>query len=661
MNFKAIIAVLVVSFCPSLSAQKLELDAVTVEQLNQKVHQTETNAPAGILFKKATTKFKYFADKGYVSFTEVDLKIKIFKKEGLEWANFKIPYFVGYDNLEDETVEIVKAFTYNFKNNQITKEKVTKTGKIEEKVNEFWKAKTVLFPNAEEGSILELKYILKSQNAAVLPDFQFQYDIPVDFAEYITEIPEFYIYKGIKNGSLQVDLKETIEETATKYIDSHNSSAGFYHKQIKSVYTIKNIPALKEEAFVTNIHNYYGKIEHELQTVRMPNEKPEQISKTWGDVALSIYGKREFGKEIEKQSYYNTDLKSWLTQLDSEKSKLEKIFTTLQARMNWNKSYGYMPKQPLNYAYESKVGNAAEINLILVSMLRTAGLNANPVLLSTKDNGIALFPNKSKINFVIASVEIGTERFLLDATDKYTTIYSLPVNNLNWNGQLIKKDGTCVEIDLMPKIISKESVSLIGTFQKDGSVSGKVRQVRADYNALVFRQNEGLKSQDAYLAELEKDWKGTEISDYKIENKQDVNKPIVEMYSFKNDGYYESIGDKIYFLPLGFMAYTENPFKEEKRVYPIDFNFPNQEKMLFTIDLPEGYVVESIPQSLSLTLSDKSLSYKFMISNTGKQLQVSSTFDINTSIVAPQDYDELKSFFSEMIKKQTEKVVLKKA
>jgi hypothetical protein len=639
----------------------MDLENVTLEQLSQKEHQIDKNATAAILFKKAKTKFKYHLDKGYESFTEFDVKIKIFKKEGLKWANFQIPYYVGYDKVEDDLVNIVKAYSYNVVNGQIVKEKVSGVGKVEQNVNDYWKTMTVLFPNVKEGSIVEIKYVLKSHNIGVLPDFQFQYTIPVDFAEYITEIPEFFLYKGMRNGNIPVEMKETIEDDLTAFTNKYEDPSGFKHKKIKSIYTIKNIPALVEEGFVSNINNYFGKIEHELQTMRKPNDKLRQISKTWSDVALSIYGMKEFGKEIEKKSYYADDLKKLITDADSEKEKLDKVFKFVQGKMNWNHREGYIPRKPLSDAYKEKTGNAAEINLILISMLRTSGLVANPVLLSTRDNGIALFPNSSKINFVLAVVDIGTERFLLDATNKFSRPNLIPVNDLNWIGQSIKKDGQCAEIDLMPKMISKESTNLIATLAADGTFSGKIRNLYFDYHALGFRETKGKSSAELNVSRLEDTFKGVLIDDYKIENNEDVSKPIVEFYSFKKEGFSEVIGDKIYFSPLGFIGESVNPFRQEERVYPVDFVFPSQKKMMITIDLPEGYVVESLPQALNLVLSDKVLSYKFMIADTGKQIQLTSIFDINTSIISPEDYEELKKFFAEMIKKQTEKVVLKKA
>lgn len=90
-------------------------------------------------------------------------------------------------------------------------------------------------------------------------------------------------------------------------------------------------------------------------------------------------------------------------------------------------------------AYTDKTGNVAEINLMLTSMLRYAGLEANPVLISTRSNGIAYYPTIAAFNYVVSAVDISGELVLLDATEKYSNINVLPFRDLNWIGRLVKK------------------------------------------------------------------------------------------------------------------------------------------------------------------------------------------------------------------------------
>jgi hypothetical protein len=64
-------------------------------------------------------------------------------------------------------------------------------------------------PNVKVGSVIEFKYILKSENVVTFP-FNMQYSIPVNYCEYKTEIPEFYIYKPVATGFVKVNTEQKI-------------------------------------------------------------------------------------------------------------------------------------------------------------------------------------------------------------------------------------------------------------------------------------------------------------------------------------------------------------------------------------------------------------------------------------------------------------------
>ena len=642
-------------------AQKYELGQVTIEELKEKIHPKYSSAVAAILFKKVETTFNYNLKNGFYSITEFTIKIKIYKKEGLKWADFEIPYYVGYKTIDNEMVSIKKAFTYNVENEKIIKQNVSSEGKFKEKTNEYWESKLITFPNVKEGSIIELKYELNSQNLSVLPVFQYQYTIPVGYAQYITEIPGIYLYKAIKSGYVDVVQIDKIESASRQYEDEYKITNYLNYQQIKSIYEVANVPALIEENYVSNVKDIFAKIENELEVIQYPNQKPKEIANSWESVAKSIYEEKEFGAELNKTSYYFTNLQTILDKIDSKEERMKIIFEFVKGKMSWNGMYGYYTKNGVEKAYQDNSGNVAEINLILISMLKTGGLEANPVLLSTRGNGVAAFPNRSKLNYVIAAVTLDGKQILLDATDKLCTISCLPIRALNDKGRLINKDGSSNEIDLMPKSNSKDITNLNVNIDNNGQVTGKVREQYFDYNAFSFREKYSALSKETYLERLEKKLNNIEIGEYEVLNSKDLSKPIVETYSFKKNSMVEVIGDKMYFSPLLFFTATENPFKQEIREYPVDFVFPNQEKYLINITIPEGYVIESMPAPISIAMRDNLGSFRFNISNNDRQIQLVVTQNINSAIFYAEYYDELKAFFSEIIKKETEKIILKKA
>lgn len=127
------------------------------------------------------------------------------------------------------------------------------------------------------------------------------------------------------------------------------------------------------------------------------------------------------------------------------------ILNYVKSNIKWNNYLGYGCEKGVRKAYKEKIGNCADINLMLTAMLGYSGLQAHPVLISTRSNGINFFPSTEGFNYVIAGVETPTGIALLDATDEFSTINVLPLRDLNWIGRLIRKDGTSETVDLMPK------------------------------------------------------------------------------------------------------------------------------------------------------------------------------------------------------------------
>lgn len=244
MNFKKLLLLLLLPYFSTNYGQKHDIGKVTKEELLEKSHQDDTSAVATFKFKKAKTTFSYSENNGFVSSTEFFIKIKIYKKEGTSWGNFDIPYYIGYENLNKEQIEILSAYTYNLENNQIVKEKVESQSKFKKVINEYWAKKTIAFPNVKEGSIIELRYKFKSENLSILPEFQFQYDIPVDYAEYQSIIPEFFIYKGIKSGYKDIELEQKIENGSQSFDNKHNQRMSMSYKQINSLYKANGIKAI---------------------------------------------------------------------------------------------------------------------------------------------------------------------------------------------------------------------------------------------------------------------------------------------------------------------------------------------------------------------------------------------------------------------------------
>lgn len=663
------IAVLIISLCFSITtfAQDYDFGKVSKEELQEKFNPLDSSANATYLYKYRRTYFKYSQGIGFQLFTDIHQRIKVYKKEGFENATHKVLLFNrGGDK---EKVSSLKAYTYNLESGKINDTKLQKDGIFDTEYDDHRDLFKFTMPNLKEGSVVEFRYTIISDFFWNVDDFVFQHDIPVKKIEAKFEAPEYYNFKVNTIGFLHTNPEtERRPDKITFQSKERNgfkgttfSSSDLKFSKYVTSYNLNNIPALKDEPYVNNINNYRSAVKYELSYTKMPQSSPEYYSTTWEDVVKKIYESSNFGGELDKNGYYEDDIDVLISSDSDPQKRVNLIFNFVKARVNWNGNYGKYCADGVKKAYKDKVGNVAEINLMLTSMLQHAGLNAYPVLISTRDNGVPIFPTREGYNYVVSYVKFTDgSAVLLDATNKYAEPNIVPFRVLNWQGRVIAEHGGSELIDLYPKAPSENSIALMGNLDEEGNLKGQYRSMKTGHNALSFREGYVEANKDEFLEKLENKYNGIEISEYSVKNELDLSEPVVESYEFFKESQADIIGEKMYFSPMFFLKTSETPFKLEKREFPVDFGYPSNSIYRIMIKIPEGYQIESVPEPMVLALPDNLGEFKFNISGNGNSIQAIISTKINEAIISPLYYDALKEYFNRFIEKEAEQVVLTK-
>lgn len=179
------------------------------------------------------------------------------------------------------------------------------------------------------------------------------------------------------------------------------------------------------------------------------------------------------------------------------------------------------------------------------------------------------------------------------------------------------------------------------------------------YDAIDKRKQLQGKSEEKYLEDLEDINDGLEIVSYKNVNLDDRDNPLREEFEIISEGD-GAIGDKFYLNPFLFDRLEENPFKLEERLYPVDFGYPSSNEILVSLNIPEGYEVASSPKNKSMALPQKKGYFMFSSAIKNRKINISYKFVLNNSYFYNTEYRYLKALFREMIKTQTEPIVLKR-
>lgn len=670
-NLASLLILLVVSQLSS--AQNYKFGKVSKEELEEKFNSRDSSASATYLYKYRKTFFEYQQSTGFELVTVVHERVKIYNQQGFDYATKAVSLYKSGSS--QEKVTSIKAHTYNLIDGKIEGTKLKKDGIFKTETSKYRNQTKFTMPNIKEGSIVEYSYKIISPFYQNVDEYQFQHAIPIKKLEAEFQTPEYYNFKVNMKGFLPITPK--IENRRDKITFRNKNRSGgnglgngqttttFSSSDLEftktvSTYNLENVPALKEEPYVNNINNYRASVKYELSYKKLPNSNIEHYSSTWEDVVKTIYESSNFGGELKKSSYYEDDIDALINTVSDPERRISLIFDHVKSRVKWNGYYSKYTNDGVKKAYKTQVGNVAEINLMLTSMLRYVGLNANPVLVSTRRNGIPIFPTREGYNYVISCVELPTGNVLLDATNKYGSPNILPYRALNWEGRIIKKSGTSSLISLYPEENSKTTTLMLINLSEDGDITGNFREVKTKHSALSYRNRYSNSDKDDFIEKLENKYEGLEVSDFEVTNLDDLMKPIIEIYKFTIESQADIIGDKIYFSPLFFLKTKEDPFKLEKREFPVDFGYPSTSLYRITVNLPEGYRVESIPKAEAFALPENFGLFKYNISHNESTIQLVIETKINTPIIPSFHYDTLKVYFNKLIEKENEQIVLTK-
>tara|TARA_R110002012_G_scaffold208782_2_gene378893 strand:+ start:15 stop:896 length:882 start_codon:yes stop_codon:yes gene_type:complete len=292
-------------------------------------------------------------------------------------------------------------------------------------------------------------------------------------------------------------------------------------------------------------------------------------------------------------------------------------------------------------------------------MLKKAGVNANPVLVSSENNGVPIFPTREGFDYVIVQVIINGEKILLDATEKFARPNLIPLRAANWKGRVVQENGMSDWVKLTENQKSQEIVLLNLSLNEDGLITGEAKKRLSHYMALRSRNENENANQEDLEEYLVNDNVGLEVNDVKVDHMNSTEEYLNYSYDVVYKDAVDDIGDKLYITPLLFEANEENPFTLPRRNLPLDLAFPMEIKTIVNIEIPEGYEVETMPQSVNYLYLNKGY-YKYITKVSNNTITTVATFNMDTSVVLSIDYKAFRDFYASVVEKDAEKIVLKK-
>jgi transglutaminase-like putative cysteine protease len=638
------------------------------------------------------------ADYGNVFFeNDLDLaferhtRIKILTEAGYDWGSVTVVY-----HADDRTqrVKDIKGRTYYAEEGgRVETHEMEKGSVFDEDVDGVWRRVRFTLPALQPGSVIEYRYKVVSTNARYFPDWAFQKSEPVLWSEYRAEIPEILRYVSVYQGELEPDVAEQSSHTRTMHwtIDMSSdyatgraqrmANASTQVKSIRHRWVMRDVPALRSEPYMTTPEDYRAKIRFELAEIGRPSAQWVQVTyqgqtaqvpaaqfpvtpvmTTWEQLAEELTESRRFGKQIGRQREVRTQARAIVEGIAEPEQQMQALYDYLRTTIVWTGEHGVYCERDLDDALKARSANSQELALLLVSMLRDVGLEAHPVLISTRSHGqiLPLYPLVSQFDAVIVYVEIDGVGYLLDATDPLRPHTLLPYEALNGSGFLVRHPGPAW-VTITPADQYRHERVVKAQLDTAGTLSGSIETSDDGYSALANRRalDEAETPEDFVQNTILDDLDGALVDSCTLTNEQAVTEQLETEASFSAPGYAQVMGDFIYFNPTPLGRLTENPLRLATRTFPVDLAYPRQQIYTVSLKLPEGYAVQETPQDVSILLPEGG-QYQRLIAVRGDTLVTQSEFTMSQSIFEPECYERLRSFFEQIVAAEAEQVVLKR-
>jgi len=310
----------------------------------------------------------------------------------------------------------------------------------------------------------------------------------------------------------------------------------------------------------------------------------------------------------------------------------------------------------LKKAFKDESASDFDLNRLLVAMLRENGHEAYPVLISTRAHGVVnpYLPMKKHFNFLIVKLNIGDETYLLDASEKDNVFGVLPQYCLNGKGLVIYQ-GPEMWVDLEPYSKNGTMVQAKMKLELDGSLNGDLSLTYTGYEARNFNGEKNKSSTPQDLYNSKENW---DLNSYEYSDKGPLQ--CEEKLNLSINAAAEELGEMIYFKPILSREEFENPFKSITRIYPVQFVAPFTNRYVGIIEVPDSLEIVSVPESARISLPNNSGSMQYSINAAGNLLIVNQIFQISNTQFLAEDYDALREFYTLVVGKIAEPIVLKR-
>jgi len=604
---------------------------------------------------------------GWFSYVYVrQTRIKILNKKAFDLATVKVYLRQEYDKLSN-----VQATAYNLENGGIAEIKMDEKDLYSTKLNQYWAETKFSVPGVKDGSILEYTYTITSDYDFELPEWEFQnVHYPCLSSEYHIEVPQTLSYVLLRQGVHTYATDKGSTGYTSYFVTEKADDAAALGAQdqnltvsavtVKHDWVMKDIPAFGNERYLSTPQNYVDKLSFQLSATRTSETETHEHTNTWDKATDELLTRAQFGGALSTDADAVARLADNIPEGQDALTTARNVYYYVNRHFTCVSYNDIYIQTTLKDAIRNNSGTVGAINLLLTGLLRRKGFDADPVLLSTRDHGfnLASYPILEKLNYVIVRLHLGDKFYYLDAARRQLGFGLLDADCYNGYARILTKEDPAF-VNFWADSLTESRVTTVFMAATDKGLEGSYQSTLGQQESYDVRRQVAEAGQTQYFKDIQTSWgEDAEISDGGIDSVDRPEDPVKVHYNFLMKA--PPNASILYFYPVMGEGWRQNPFTAAERKYPVEMKYAINQTYIFSLTIPDGYVVDELPKSTKVLFNGDQGFFEYLAVNQAGFVQLRCRIKLNKAWFGADDYSSLRDFFNYVVKKENEQIVLKK-
>ncbi len=594
------------------------------------------DAGAIVLLNEET--FRILSD--YTAIEELHILIKILNDRGkAKYGEVKLGYDSTYEKIEVEYARTIKP------DGTI----ISVGAKHIRDISEYpeyplysnARLRIISMPELTEGAVIEykaIKYINKLINGK-----EFCENYPIQgFEPYLNQRVNLIIPDGYN-----VNI-ESYNPGYVEYALSFSPRIERVEDGIKYTWEFNNVPEIISEPSMSP----YIEITPYLCISSLDDW--QEVYNWWGSLVVD---KINIDEAIEEKT------QELIKDKNTQEEKAKAIYHWVASKIRYvGVEYGEAGFEP-HYAteiFKNKYGDCKDQSMLLISMLRYAGISAYPVLIGTKGSYLLdeEFPTLI-FNHAICLAKVEEKLVFLDPTAETTSFGDLPGGDQDRKVFVFyEKEGKIQKTPLFAPEHNKAYISMSIDIHEDETISG-TREINTfgEYDQgqrYWLKYTKPVLIEEALKSAINRLSPGGKLLSYEISDIEDLNYPIEIKMEFEGPKFLTEAGEDRLVPQLG--GFSTSLVSRDERSYPIDFRTLDEFDIIVKIKLAENLTVKYLPPPIVKDTPWFTYLNKYSFSQ--GIISFEESLIQKRTLVIPEEYEEYKKICEDLAREADKQVVL---